>query len=68
MKKQKLFGCLLGLLLSDLTVPLSSARAMHVSEGILPFSWAVFWFLTAVPFLALGLYRLKKTFPGRPLF
>ena len=50
----------MGLLLFDLTVPLSSARAMHVSEGILPFSWAAFWFLTAVPFLSFGLYRLKK--------
>jgi hypothetical protein len=35
--KQKLFGSLLGLLLFDLSVPLSSARATHVSEGILPF-------------------------------
>ena len=60
MKKQKIFGCLLGLLLIHLTVPLSSARAMHISEGILPFSWAVFWFLIAIPFLAYGLYRLKK--------
>ena len=60
MKNQKLIGCLVGLLLADLAVPLSNARAMHVSEGILPFSWAAFWFLTAVPFLALGLYRLKK--------
>lgn len=64
MKKQKLFGCLLGVLLSDLTVPLSSARAMHISEGILPFSWAVFWFLAVVPFLAYGLYRLKKLSRG----
>lgn len=60
MKKQKIFGCLLGVLLIHLTVPLSNARAMHISEGILPFSWAVFWFLIAIPFLAYGLYRLKK--------
>jgi cobalt/nickel transport system permease protein len=59
-KKQKLFGCLLGLLLFDLTVPLSSARAMHISEGILPFSWAVFWYLAVIPFVGYGLYRLKK--------
>jgi cobalt/nickel transport system permease protein len=59
-KKQKIFGCLLGVLLIHLTVPLSNARAMHISEGILPFSWAVFWFLIAIPFLAYGLYRLKK--------
>jgi cobalt/nickel transport system permease protein len=60
MKKQKVFGCLLGAQLVEGTVALSSARAMHISEGLLPFSWAVFWFLAAVPFLAYGLYRLKK--------
>ncbi len=60
MKKQKLFGALLGVLLFDLTFPLDSARAMHISEGILPFSWAVFWFLAAIPFVGYGLYRLKK--------
>jgi len=38
----------------------SSAHAMHISEGILPFNWAVLWSLVAVPFVAWGLYRLKK--------
>jgi len=38
----------------------SDAHAMHISEGILPFNWAVFWFAVAVPFVAFGLYRLKK--------
>ncbi len=33
---------------------------MHISEGILPFNWALLWFLIAVPFVAYGLYRLKK--------
>jgi cobalt/nickel transport system permease protein len=60
MNKQKVFGCLLGALLVEGTVALPSARAMHISEGLLPLSWAVFWFLAAVPFLAYGLYRLKK--------
>jgi cobalt/nickel transport system permease protein len=59
-KKLKLLRILLGLLLFDLMVPLSSARAMHVSEGILPFSWAVFWYLAVIPFVGYGLYRLKK--------
>jgi cobalt/nickel transport system permease protein len=36
----------------------SHAIAMHISEGILPFSWALFWFLAAAPFLALGLRTL----------
>ena len=34
------------------------AFAMHISEGILPFPWALFWFLVLVPFLALGVRRL----------
>ncbi|MDP1853917.1 MAG: energy-coupling factor ABC transporter permease [Candidatus Omnitrophota bacterium] len=36
------------------------AYAMHISEGILPFNWAALWFIVAVPFVAYGLYRLKK--------
>lgn len=37
-----------------------NAYAMHISEGILPFKWAALWFVIAVPFVAYGLYRLKK--------
>jgi len=37
-----------------------NAHAMHLSEGILPFNWALLWSLAAVPFVAWGLYRLKK--------
>jgi cobalt/nickel transport system permease protein len=33
---------------------------MHISEGILPVSWAALWFLVALPFVAFGLYKLKK--------
>lgn len=33
---------------------------MHIAEGILPFNWAAFWFAVALPFVAWGLYRLKK--------
>ncbi len=36
------------------------AYAMHISEGILPFNWALLWFLIAVPFMALGLRRVKQ--------
>lgn len=38
----------------------SDAHAMHISEGILPFNWAALWFAVALPFVAYGLYRLKK--------
>jgi len=35
------------------------AFAMHISEGILPFSWAVVWYLAVAPFVALGVKRLN---------
>jgi cobalt/nickel transport system permease protein len=35
------------------------AHAMHISEGILPFSWAALWFVLAVPFVAIGIRRLN---------
>ncbi len=38
----------------------NTAHAMHISEGILPFNWAALWSLVAAPFVAYGLYRLKK--------
>ncbi len=38
----------------------SDAHAMHISEGILPFGWAAFWFFLSAPFVAYGLHRLKK--------
>ncbi len=38
----------------------TDARAMHIAEGILPFDWAAVWFAVALPFVAWGLYRLKK--------
>jgi cobalt/nickel transport system permease protein len=60
MKITKMLGWLSILLLVEGQLTVSSALAMHVSEGILPFSWAVFWYLTAVPFGCYGLYRLKK--------
>lgn len=37
-----------------------NSYAMHISEGILPFNWAALWFAVALPFVAYGLYRLKK--------
>ena len=35
------------------------AFAMHISEGILPFSWAISWYLAVTPFVALGVRRLN---------
>ena len=41
-------------------IPLHEAEAMHISEGILPFNWAALWFAVALPFVALGIKRIKK--------
>ncbi len=35
------------------------AHAMHISEGILPLNWALFWTLIAIPFVYYGIKRLK---------
>jgi cobalt/nickel transport system permease protein len=50
-------------LLAAFLIPLlgaAPAHAMHISEGILPFNWALFWYLVSVPFLALGIRRLQS--------
>jgi len=50
-------------LLVTFLIPLlcaSPAHAMHISEGILPFNWALSWYLVSVPFLALGIRRLQS--------
>lgn len=41
---------------------------MHISEGILPASWAGFWFLLAIPFIAWGLNNIKKRTIADPGF
>ncbi|EBH4248825.1 energy-coupling factor ABC transporter permease [Listeria monocytogenes] len=33
---------------------------MHIMEGFLPVKWAVFWFIVFIPFLVLGLIRIRK--------
>jgi cobalt/nickel transport system permease protein len=49
-----------GIALAGALLTASNAQAMHISEGLLPFHWAVLWFLIAAPFVAYGLYKLKK--------
>lgn len=41
--------------------------AMHLSEGILPASWASLWFVVALPFLAWGLRDLRERSARMPL-
>ncbi len=51
---------LLVLTVCCILLTVSNAHAMHISEGILPFNWAALWSLIAMPFIAYGLYRLRK--------
>lgn len=55
----KLFSVSLCLCGGFLLVSSSPAHAMHISEGILPFNWALIWFAVAAPFLAVGIRRLN---------
>lgn len=41
---------------------------MHLAEGILPASWAGFWFVVAIPFIAWGLGVIKKRTAAQPGF
>ena len=44
------------------------AFAMHISEGILPLSWAALWYAAALPFVAWGLRGLRRRSEAAPLF
>ena len=55
---KKLFFIIYSLLLC-MTIP-HNAYAMHISEGFLPLKWCVFYFILVIPFLYLGLRKLKK--------
>lgn len=38
----------------------SLARAMHISEGVLPPGWAVLWFVVATPFVCWGVWQITR--------
>jgi cobalt/nickel transport system permease protein len=38
-----------------------AAYAMHITEGILPPRWAIFWFVLIMPFIVIGTFKLKKS-------
>ncbi|HEY7745290.1 MAG TPA: energy-coupling factor ABC transporter permease, partial [Desulfuromonadales bacterium] len=38
----------------------ATANAMHISEGILPAGWAIFWFAAAAPFVAWGVRQINR--------
>jgi cobalt/nickel transport system permease protein len=46
----------------------SPVLAMHISEGILPASWAILWTAASLPFIAWGLRDLRRRSEGLPWF
>jgi cobalt/nickel transport system permease protein len=44
----------------------SSAFAMHIAEGLLPFRWVLLWGCVAAPFLTWGLRELRVRSAGEP--
>lgn len=42
------------------------AYAMHIMEGFLPPWWCLFWFAVALPFWALGLWRIRRLVEAQP--
>lgn len=36
------------------------AHAMHIADGILPMKWAAFWYLLAIPVVAMGLRTYRR--------
>jgi cobalt/nickel transport system permease protein len=45
-----------------------SASAMHIAEGILPAKWAGLWYVVAAPFLAWGLWDIKRRSEADPRY
>ena len=42
------------------------AYAMHIMEGFLPASWAIFWWIVFIPFFVLGLRSLTRITQAHP--
>ena len=41
-------------------------QAMHIMEGFLPVKWAIFWIAISIPFVFMGLKKIKDIFSENP--
>lgn len=59
---------LLAVLLFIAYAPPAYARpaTMHIMEGFLPLGWALFWWIVALPFWAVGLLRVRQLIHDNP--
>src|SRR5512145_830231 len=39
---------------------------MHIMEGFLDIWWCIFWYLMCLPFLVVGIWKLRKLFKEHP--
>ena len=56
------------LMLAALLLLPAAAHAMHISEGILPPLWALFWFAVAAPFVAWGVVQINRRKAADPAY
>lgn len=66
MKKVKRSLSVVGILFFLVVIAAQPVSAMHIMEGFLPIGWAVFWWVLAIPFIGIGLYRVGKIFKDKP--
>lgn len=57
---------MIGLSLYLVIAPATPVQAMHIMEGFLPITWAIFWWILIIPFLAIGLHQLTKITQQHP--
>lgn len=57
MKKSRLTGLFIALLL---VLTPSISNAMHIMEGFLPGKWVIIWDIVSIPFIVIGINKLRK--------
>ena len=68
MQHWKKWGALAGLFLAfgGVKSAFAADTQMHILEGFLPFGWAVFWWVVAIPFWIIGFLRVRTVLEEEP--
>ena len=59
-KIEKVVLCMVITVAASLAMPMK-ASAMHIMEGYLPLGYSIIWGIVCIPFLAMGIIRLRRT-------
>jgi cobalt/nickel transport system permease protein len=54
------------LLLTGVHIAIAAPAKMHIMEGFLPLSWAIFWWIVAIPFWVIGFIKVRKIIVEKP--